>query len=136
MAMGVQVLVAGPDRVELTAPLAPNINHRDTLFGGSAAAIATLAAWTLVELRLVGAGMAARLVISRSDMTYDTPVTGDFSAVAKPPPPSAWDRFLATVERRGRGRVTVQARVVNRIAPPPGSRRLRRHQSDFVAIRV
>ena len=38
--MGVRVVSAAFDRVELSAPLAPNINHRDTLFGGSAAAIA------------------------------------------------------------------------------------------------
>jgi hypothetical protein len=38
----VRVASAGVGRVELTAPLAPNIDHRDPLFGGSAAAIASL----------------------------------------------------------------------------------------------
>jgi hypothetical protein len=35
-AMGVKVVQADPQCVVLTAPLAPNINHRDTVFGGSA----------------------------------------------------------------------------------------------------
>ena len=43
-AMGVQVIEATADRVELSTPLAPNINHRETVFGGSAAAVATLTA--------------------------------------------------------------------------------------------
>src|SRR5581483_6434170 len=51
-AMGVRVRAASPERVELAAPLAPNINHHETLFGGSGAAIATLSAWTLVNIRL------------------------------------------------------------------------------------
>ena len=36
-AMGIRVRLATPHRVELWAPLAPNINHQSTVFGGSAA---------------------------------------------------------------------------------------------------
>ena len=35
-AMEVEVRALASDGVELGAPLAPNINHRDTVFGGSA----------------------------------------------------------------------------------------------------
>src|SRR5262245_21829556 len=51
-AMGVRVGSATPHRVELAAPLAPNINHQSTVFGGSASALAMLSAWTLVHLGL------------------------------------------------------------------------------------
>jgi len=37
-AMQVSVVSVEPDSVLLSAPLAPNTNHRDTVFGGSAAA--------------------------------------------------------------------------------------------------
>ena len=43
-AMAVEVRAADATGVELYAPLAPNINHRDTVFGGSASAVAILAA--------------------------------------------------------------------------------------------
>ena len=46
-AMGVRVLAASPESVVLSAPIEPNVNHRETVFGGSAAAVATLAAWTV-----------------------------------------------------------------------------------------
>ena len=39
-AMEVKVVSCGPDAAHLSAPLAPNINHRDTAFGGSASALA------------------------------------------------------------------------------------------------
>ena len=57
-AMAVRVVSVSDDSVVLGADLAPNINHRETLFGGSASAIAILAAWSLVHSRLHSAGMA------------------------------------------------------------------------------
>ena len=46
--LGVRVAEANLDCVQLSAPLAANINHSGTVFGGSAAAVATLAAWSLL----------------------------------------------------------------------------------------
>lgn len=46
--MGVEVVVADWNSVTLRAPLAPNINHRETVFGGSASAVAIPAAWALI----------------------------------------------------------------------------------------
>jgi thioesterase domain-containing protein len=46
-AMGVEVVMADWHAVTLRAPLAPTINHRKTVFGGSASAVAILAAWAL-----------------------------------------------------------------------------------------
>ncbi len=40
-AMEVEVVQATPDIIELRAPLAPNINHRGTAFGGSISTLAT-----------------------------------------------------------------------------------------------
>lgn len=67
-AMEVGAVRAQPDGVILGAPLAPNINHRDTLFGGSAPAVAILAAWSLLHIRLTAEGIASRLVIQRNTM--------------------------------------------------------------------
>jgi thioesterase domain-containing protein len=80
-AMGVRVRMATPDRVQLSAPLTPNVNHNETVFGGSAAALATLSAWTLLHIRIARAELRARLVIQRSSMEYELPIPGDFDAV-------------------------------------------------------
>ena len=50
--MGVEVIEAAWNGVTLRAPLAPNINHRETVFGGSASAVAILAAWAILYVRL------------------------------------------------------------------------------------
>ena len=68
--MEVTVVEASPHQVVLSAPLAPNINHRDTVFGGSASAVAILAAWSMLHLRLSAEGLGSRLVIQRNTMDY------------------------------------------------------------------
>lgn len=111
LARAMEVAVAGvsDSGVELAAPLAPNSNHRGTLFGGSASAAAMLAAWALLKVRLHAAGIAAMLVIQENDMRYDLPVTGNFRARSTLASPEGWDRFVDTLARRQRARITVNA---------------------------
>ena len=108
-AMGVRVTEATIRRVELAAPLEPNINHRETVFGGSAAAVATLAAWTLVLVRMRSAGLTGRLVIARNSMEFRKPITGDFTGVATEDNLKSWQGFVAGLNRKGKGRVTASA---------------------------
>lgn len=127
-AMGVQVRAATVGHVKLAAPLAPNVNHTETVFGGSAAAVATLSAWTLLHVRLEEAGVDARLLIQRSAMEYEKPIPGDFEAVCDFADDSAWDRFRSTLARRGRARLTLTARLVHR------AHRVASFEGDFVAL--
>lgn len=108
-AMQVSVLSVTDDAVVLSAPLAPNINHRDTVFGGSASAVAILAAWSLLHTRLSGAGIASRLVIQRNTMSYELPIDGAFTANSFIEQAQEWARFTRLLARRGKARITVSA---------------------------
>ena len=108
-AMAVEVRAATADGVELYAPLAPNINHRDTVFGGSASAVAILAAWSALLVRMRAEGLEARIVIRRNTMSYERPITGGFTARAAPPDETAWAKFAATLSRGRAARVRVGA---------------------------
>lgn len=108
-ALGVRVQVADPARVVVHAPLAPNVNHSGTVFGGSASAVAVLAAWSLVEVRLEADGQPGRIVIRRSGMDYERPITGDFVATAAAPAADDWQRLLQTLQRGRMGRIVVRA---------------------------
>jgi thioesterase domain-containing protein len=127
-AMGVEVRAASVRHVKLAAPLAPNVNHTETVFGGSAAALATLSAWTLLHLRLEDARLDARLVIQRSRMEYEKPIPGDFEAVCDFGDDSAWERFRTTLGRRGRARLTLTAYLVHSM------HRVASFEGDFVAL--
>ena len=106
-AMQVAVSSVQPDEVILSAPLAPNINHQETVFGGSASAVAILAAWSLLHVRLNIAGIKSQLVIQGNTMQYELPIRGTFTARAYITEPAAWQRFVRTFERRGRARISV-----------------------------
>ena len=110
-AMQVSVQAVEAAGVTLAAPLAPNINHRDTVFGGSASAVAILAAWSLLHTRLRAEGVAARLVIQSNAMDYLLPIAGDFTACSALAEPDQWPRFLRTFARMGRARLRVTAEL-------------------------
>jgi thioesterase domain-containing protein len=128
-AMAVAVHSVSEEAVILTAPLAPNTNHRDTVFGGSASALALLAGWSLLHVRLEALGTPNRLVIQRSTMDYDEPIAGAFTARASLAQPLEWPRFMAMLARRGRARLEVCA-VLEHAGRVAG-----RFTGEFVALR-
>ncbi|ACP26113.1 thioesterase domain protein [Sinorhizobium fredii NGR234] len=111
-AMQVEVAAVEWEHVLLRAPLAPNINHRETVFGGSASALSILAAWSLLHVRLRLSGVASRLVIQSNRMEYLLPIDGSFSARSSLEHADQWPGFMRLLERRGRARLTVTAELM------------------------
>ena len=108
-AMAVEVRAASPAGVTLFAPLAPNINHRDTVFGGSASALAILAAWSALLVRLKDAALDGRIVIQRNTMHYERPMAAAFTASASVPDGASWERLLAAIRRGRPGRIRIHS---------------------------
>lgn len=108
-AMQVSVLEINQQTLTLAAPLAPNINHQETVFGGSASTLAILSAWSLLHTRLAEEGIASRLVIQRNEMAYLKPMTKDFTATAELVDQDDWATFLQTLRRKGKARISVEA---------------------------
>lgn len=90
--MQVTVLKAENNELILQAPLQPNINPHQTVFGGSIATLATLAAWSLVHSRLVCEGLESTVVVRRGQIEYELPTAGDFIARATVDE-ATWDSF-------------------------------------------
>ena len=110
--MQVEVSVATPEQVVLGAPLAPNINHRDTVFGGSASALAILSAWSLLHIKLTTSGYKTRLVIQRNSMSYEKAILGYFTAHAASPALEQWEKFTRMLARKGRARICVSSTLL------------------------
>ena len=109
MALGVVAIAA--DAVILQAPLQPNINHRATVFGGSASALALLAGWALLHVRLHAEGVASRLVIQRNTMEYQQPIAAGFTAHSSLLQPERWRDFTQMLARKGKARIAVLAQL-------------------------
>ena len=130
VAMQVSVIEASPEQVVLAAPLAPNINHRDTVFGGSVSALAILAAWSVLHTKLAASDIRTRLVIQRNSISYDLAIAGEFTAKAIAPAPAAWETFLRTLTRKGRARISVSATIWS------DGQQAARLDGEFVALGV
>jgi thioesterase domain-containing protein len=104
-AMGVRVMKATRDEIRLLVPLQPNLNHRNTIFGGSASAAAILAGWALIFMRLDGWDPRPELVIQANHMQYLKPISCDFEVATEPLKEDAWACFVRSLERKGRGRI-------------------------------
>jgi len=126
--MGVSVVSVDPHALILQAPLAPNVNHRHTVFGGSASALAILAGWALLHVRLRSQGFADRLVIQRHAMEYEHPITGEFTARATLEHPDRWSAFTTMIARKGKARIGVLA-VLEHM-----ERVVARFNGEFVAL--
>lgn len=127
-AMGVSVMSVDESAVVLDAPLAPNINHRETAFGGSVSAIAILAAWGVLHVRTRREGLSARLVIQRNEVEYEQPIDGRFTSTAHLDE-ADWQRFARLFAKRGKARIAIRSEVesAGRIAA--------RFAGEFVALK-
>ena len=127
-AMGAWVESYDGRSVAVSAPLGPNLNHRNTAFGGSLAALGIVSGWVLLFLKLKECGIRNRLVIRKSAFDFLEPIDGDFSAVCSLPPEQEWEEFLHTLKRRGRSRITLQSEISGPSGPAG------RHEGVYVAV--
>lgn len=128
------VRVAGWDHrgLRLTAPLAANINHKSTAFGGSLYTLATLAGWGMVQLLVRGDTGAAPpvVIIQHGSMDYLQPLATDLVAVCAPPDGLMLQRFQAMLDRKGRARLALSAEIDGQDGPAA------RFSGSFVALRA
>ena len=109
--LGVEITGYRGGVISLRAPLAANVNHKGTAFGGSLNAIATLACWSTLWLALRESGTPGEIVIQDSTIRYLRPVAQDFSSRSGPIDPAALEKLIAAVQKRGRGRLVLSAEV-------------------------
>ena len=128
-AMRVGVVEVKGDRVVLCAPILPNINHRDTAFGGSISTLAILSAWCLLRLKMDEKNAKnAHLVIQRNNIEYLHPVAADFTASAILADKDEWQRFEEVFAAKGKARISVESRIA------VGGNVCARFSGDFVVL--
>ncbi|MEI8366149.1 MAG: YiiD C-terminal domain-containing protein [Parachlamydiaceae bacterium] len=111
-AMGIRVDAASSERVVLEAPFLNNINHKQTVFGGSLHAVTTLACWSLLHVNMVELFKdPIQIVIASSEIKYLAPVTSNFKAECLHPDVSPWERFLIILRKKGKARLQLGAKI-------------------------
>jgi thioesterase domain-containing protein len=126
-ALGVRVESYDGERLVLSAPLAENVNHLGTAFGGSLNALAVLSGYGLLWLELQDT--QCHIVIRESSISYERPVRGELRAVCVRPEALTLFQFKQTFQQKGKARIALSATIEDQgIA-------VVRFQGTFVAMR-
>jgi thioesterase domain-containing protein len=127
-AMGVAVGSCEIGGFLLTAPLEENHNHLGTAFGGSLGAVATLAGYALLWVRM--AEPDCHIVIRESAIRYFHPVTAEIRARCLEPDPAAFAPFMTRFRETSRARLRLTVEIAE------GDRTCVRFHGEFVAMKV
>lgn len=111
-ALDVRVKQWQDQQLQLEIPLAPNTNHKQTMFGGSVYCALTLAGWGWLYLRLRDAKITeGEIVIHGGNIEYPAPVKNDAIVVCNAPEDAQWQKFVTMFERRGRARINLVSEI-------------------------
>jgi len=95
----------------LSAPLAPNINDKQTAFGGSLYNAAVMACWGMAHLKTLEAGIECNQVVTKGSIEYKAPVQGSIRAICHAPSEEEVLQFIEHFKARGRSRITLHATI-------------------------
>lgn len=109
-AMGVTVEAFDELGLTLGAPLGANHNHLGTAFGGSLSAIATLAGYGLLWLKL--GDRNAHIVVRSSRIRYRHPVRESIRAIAHTPSEKVMETFITKFRSTGKSAIRLQVEVI------------------------
>ena len=116
--MGIRVHAGGPEGLVMRLPLGPNRNHQQTAFAGSLSALCTIAGWGTVVLLLKELNRRGTVVIRRSTIRYQEPVTSaEIFARCQSVTPEARQYFLEMLDEKKQAKLD----LVVEIAGPEGA---------------
>ena len=97
---------------ELCAPLTPNLNDKQTAFGGTLATLCTLSGWCIVSDICRDAGLKVDIAVTESPIRFLRPVTMDpVAAHAYYPEQATRQAFFQALEEHAKARIEIAARI-------------------------
>lgn len=109
-AMGLRVVTNDESGFTVEAPVALNLNHLRTAFGGSINAVATLAAYGLLWMELNDA--AAHVVVAESSIRFLRPVRETIRATCLRPDATSLATFRDQFAEKRNARITLRVNVI------------------------
>ncbi|NQY24769.1 MAG: YiiD C-terminal domain-containing protein [Campylobacteraceae bacterium] len=127
--LGVSISKYTGDLLVIDAPLAANINHKNSAFGGSLSSIAILSAWALLFVKQKELKLDVTLVIQESKFSFLLPVLKDFQALAYTPKEEDFSKFLKILNKKGKARLKIYSEIIC------DGRVCGTHEGSYVAIK-
>jgi len=102
------------ESLHMRAPLAANLNHHGSGFGGSLYSICAVAGWALLLYALREAGLDGWIVIREARVRYLRPLREDLQVRIAPAQADGLAAALADLRSRGAARVSLRASIADR----------------------
>jgi thioesterase domain-containing protein len=116
--MGIQVHNGGANGLVMRLPLDRNRNHQQTAFAGSLNALCTITGWGSVFLLLRELNRRGSIVIRRSTIKYQEPVTAtEIYARCQPVSDAARQYFLEMLDDKGQAKLDLAVEVAGDDGP-------------------
>ena len=112
LAAAMQARIARLDSEVLvvSAPLAANVNHMGTAFGGSLQTLGTLTGWAVTVIT-AGEDSDCSVIVRNAHARFHRPVTSDLVAECALPDEAATSSFQRQLARRGRALLRVEVQL-------------------------
>ena len=116
--MGIRAVSWTDRRLAMQMPLEPNRNHQYSAFAGSLNALCTVAGWGSVYLLLKELGRRGSIVIRRSSIRYQEPVSSsEIYARCLPISAEARQYFLEMLDDKGQAKLELAVEVTGQDGP-------------------
>jgi len=111
-AMGLQYqsFEFAPARLITTLPFGPNVNDKDTAFGGSIAALATFSGWSLATLLCRSQDLHCDIVVFKSELEFLKPINANFYSLSQLEDEQR-EEFIKQLQERGKARLSIEVEI-------------------------
>ena len=110
--MGIEVQTLTTNEVKLKAPIALNVNHVKSAFGGSVDSLFLTAGWVYMRLITKHIDPAPTIIGNKGTTTFKRPITSDFAAQIIIPSKTEVDSFLKVLEKKGKAWFSIRSNIV------------------------
>ncbi|MFT6017132.1 MAG: thioesterase domain-containing protein [Candidatus Azotimanducaceae bacterium] len=111
-ALGYHIQELTSNRIEVTAPLEPNINHHNAAFAGSIYSVAALTAWSLVTHLVNEAQLSAAVVMGKAEIMYKRPILEEIYCSGNVTASTA-SEFVLALQGKGRAKIELSIAIGN-----------------------
>ncbi len=113
-AMQLKLKRVSESTLEATAPIQPNINDKQTVFGGSSAALMTICGWTLIKANLEQLGVDNDVVIYQAKNKWLKAQQDDLIIKASIDTNTDWQALCHQLKHKNRSqKLTINCEVLN-----------------------
>ncbi len=108
-AMGMSINVLNRNEVRVGLPLARNLNHHGSAFGGSIESLFFVTGWAFIQLLTENMTPEPLIVGRRGRVSFTGAIRKDFEARLHIPSEEVTDVFLQELKNKGKARITARS---------------------------